>query len=648
MSRHLVSAFAGFLCVPLVMGCGGDDETADNPPSPPPAPPTEIAETDAQNDSAAPADGSATDTTPNNNEAEENNAADGFVAAGELAPYAKALSVVRPDHYAIVKFDLAAAREASLVQELPVDPDELATSAPIPREGREFAEMLTKVDEVWISIGPPAEGLVGSGAPPVQLGAYARFQDEAVLKETTAEFGAGEMVEATHSGVTYFAPKNPGAGPVFFTQGLDLFLSTDEDTIHQAIDAQGKLADAPLVKNLRSANLSSHMLVAGSLGPMREPATEMLKQLLTELPIPLAPTTADLPAQIDWGTIAINFEGETLIDIDLDMDKPENAMVMKETLNGLISLGKIMLQQQGANIGDDPTEKQAFALSQGLINAVKVEHGDAHVDVTLPYITELNELPKIMAGAQNSAVRAVRMNSAHMMGIAVKAYESDTGEKLTHITDDEGNAILSWRVALKDYVEGRDDVRGIKLDQPWNSEINKTFHESMPSFFALPGEKSEDDVPGVSPWKMLPDKPAGMLFILAGAGAEVPWMQPEKFTLDPNDPAASLGEEPEGGYVVAFDDGHVEVLTADTIKQRLADAGVTAPGDEDTRPEPAPETPVARTWTHAASGSTVEAELVKLEDGKVTLRRKDNGKEVTLAVDSLSAEDQEFLKSAAP
>ena len=44
----------------------------------------------------------------------------------------------------------------------------------------------------------------------------------------------------------------------------------------------------------------------------------------------------------------------------------------------------------------------------------------------------------------------------------------------------------------------------------------------------------------------------------------------------------------------------------------------------------------------------MEAILVKQEGDDVTLRRKDNGKEVTLPVNALSAEDQEYLKSLAP
>jgi S1-C subfamily serine protease len=50
-----------------------------------------------------------------------------------------------------------------------------------------------------------------------------------------------------------------------------------------------------------------------------------------------------------------------------------------------------------------------------------------------------------------------------------------------------------------------------------------------------------------------------------------------------------------------------------------------------------------RTWTSANGKFKVEASLVKVADGKVYLKRKDNGKELTVPLDSLSRTDVEYL-----
>ncbi|MDP4849950.1 MAG: SHD1 domain-containing protein, partial [Verrucomicrobiales bacterium] len=53
---------------------------------------------------------------------------------------------------------------------------------------------------------------------------------------------------------------------------------------------------------------------------------------------------------------------------------------------------------------------------------------------------------------------------------------------------------------------------------------------------------------------------------------------------------------------------------------------------------------VARTWKQASTGKAIDAELIKVEDGKVHLKLAD-GRTGLVEVLSLSLEDQEFLAS---
>lgn len=54
-----------------------------------------------------------------------------------------------------------------------------------------------------------------------------------------------------------------------------------------------------------------------------------------------------------------------------------------------------------------------------------------------------------------------------------------------------------------------------------------------------------------------------------------------------------------------------------------------------------------RTWTDTTGKFKVEAAFVKLEDGKVELKRKDNGKTLSLAIEKLSKTDAELAKKLA-
>jgi len=51
-----------------------------------------------------------------------------------------------------------------------------------------------------------------------------------------------------------------------------------------------------------------------------------------------------------------------------------------------------------------------------------------------------------------------------------------------------------------------------------------------------------------------------------------------------------------------------------------------------------------RVW-HDAKGRELEAVLVEVKDGKVTLRSKASGKHLTLSIDKLSEPDQQYIKS---
>lgn len=77
---------------------------------------------------------------------------------------------------------------------------------------------------------------------------------------------------------------------------------------------------------------------------------------------------------------------------------------------------------------------------------------------------------------------------------------------------------------------------------------------------------------------------------------------------------------------------------AELAKTKLAELGVESPAAN------AAETTTGsvRTWSDATGKFRIEAELVKVADGKVELRRKD-GQNVTVPLDKLSKDDQDYL-----
>jgi hypothetical protein len=80
---------------------------------------------------------------------------------------------------------------------------------------------------------------------------------------------------------------------------------------------------------------------------------------------------------------------------------------------------------------------------------------------------------------------------------------------------------------------------------------------------------------------------------------------------------------------------------AELAKAKLAELGAKT---EDTATTVVPSAAASslRTWTDSTGQFQIEAELVKIEDGKVQLKQK-NGQLVAIVLDKLSKADQEFL-----
>ena len=79
---------------------------------------------------------------------------------------------------------------------------------------------------------------------------------------------------------------------------------------------------------------------------------------------------------------------------------------------------------------------------------------------------------------------------------------------------------------------------------------------------------------------------------------------------------------------------------AELAKAKLAELGVETTAVATSTPNVT--SPALRTWTDSTGKFQIEAELVKVEDGKVQLKQKD-GQLLAIALEKLSKEDQEYL-----
>ncbi|MCA9008917.1 MAG: DUF1559 domain-containing protein [Planctomycetaceae bacterium] len=159
--------------------------------------------------------------------------------------------------------------------------------------------------------------------------------------------------------------------------------------------------------------------------------------------------------------------------------------------------------------------------------------------------------------------------------------------------DDENKGNLSWRVYMLPFLDQADLYNQFHLDEPWDSDHNKTLIEMMPEIFQSPGvtEKgktsvhvftgegspfADDKGPGI---RDITDGTSNtIMMVLTGADKADVWTKPGGLDFDPENPVKALGKI-DGQFLVGLMDGSVRPLPVEIEPAVLASL-ITAAGGE--------------------------------------------------------------------
>ena len=157
--------------------------------------------------------------------------------------------------------------------------------------------------------------------------------------------------------------------------------------------------------------------------------------------------------------------------------------------------------------------------------------------------------------------------------------------------DNKGN--LSWRVYALPYLEQANLYNQFHLDEPWDSDHNKTLIEKMPAIFETPGvtEKGKtsvhfftgegspfggDEGPGMQ--NITDGTSNTIMTVMAGADKAAVWTKPGGLDFDLDDPVKALGKI-DKQFLAGFMDGSVRSLSADINPKLLANLITHAGGE---------------------------------------------------------------------
>lgn len=167
-----------------------------------------------------------------------------------------------------------------------------------------------------------------------------------------------------------------------------------------------------------------------------------------------------------------------------------------------------------------------------------------------------------------------------------------------YTVDKAGKPLLSWRVLILPYLEQDALYKEFHLDEPWDSEHNRTLIDKMPLTYHCPaGSSKRADIgkttyltprgkatifPGSEGIKIqqITDGTSNTIFFVdASDGRAVTWTKPDDWDVDPNlDLKGIFGHHP-GGTPFSYADGSVRFIK-ESVAPGLLEKLITRDGGE--------------------------------------------------------------------
>lgn len=191
-------------------------------------------------------------------------------------------------------------------------------------------------------------------------------------------------------------------------------------------------------------------------------------------------------------------------------------------------------------------------------------------------------LPAVQA-ARAAARRAQAQNNLKQIALAMHNYH-DVHRAFpdSYSVDKDGKPLLSWRVHILPYIEQENLYEQFHLDEPWDSEHNKKLIAQMPPGYMAPGsvaDKGKTNYLAVAGKDYLFAKPTKSeearrrsfatvtdgtsntaAFVEVADDRAVIWTKPDDFEPDGMNVWKGLIGLRNGGFLVAFADGHVSFI----------------------------------------------------------------------------------------
>lgn len=314
------------------------------------------------------------------------------------------------------------------------------------------------------------------------------------------------------------------------------------------------------------------------------------------MPLP-PPIVGDLSTVIDATellALRVQMSDEEKLQLVVSAKTPADAEKVEAAMANLLSFAReqITTEMKSNTPQDSPTGAAMLAyidrLGVEILGMLKPKRSDARLiyevkdfqDASVIGSLTAMLLPAIQASrvAAGRAQRAQSANNLKQLGLALHNFESAYKTfPATAGLDDEGEPMISWRVAVLPFLGEQELFNEFNLEEPWDSEHNLALLERMPEAYrhpkretkpghtvyqALVGEETLLRLKGPTRLRDVADGLSNTAMVVeTQAERAVPWTAPQDYEVNMDDPSAGL-----------FVDGFCAFLFGDASVQRLPDS----------------------------------------------------------------------------
>lgn len=249
-------------------------------------------------------------------------------------------------------------------------------------------------------------------------------------------------------------------------------------------------------------------------------------------------------------------------------------------------------------------ERITVVIDQQLVNTLADEAGMEVVEQEMlappfPAVAVENDIlvAEVMPDdiPPNAAADQLQKIAMKRVGLAFHMYHDVYAAFPRADGDAQGESTgLSWRVHLLPYLDQTELYEQFHLDEPWDSEHNKSLIDKMPDVFKTPGvdDKTKTSIHVFTGQNTPFDGEKGrgingfldgtsntLLAVVAGNDQAEIWTRPGGLEVDLTDPKKSLGELSEERFLALLADGSVHVLPVSLADTDLANLIQPADGN---------------------------------------------------------------------